>query len=147
MRNVRRMRVECWRRSHSVAREKKARMDTAPLDENATEQAAPPAAHSPHPPRPEKECLRCGRSMPAAANFCTECDSYQDWRRHLPGTTVIMSALIAVLAIIGGIVPAVMWLANYGSDTELTVLGGSHRKEGSGPVLWLRRRTAGRALR
>lgn len=46
-------------------------------------------------PLPSK-CLVCLKDMPSGAEKCTECDSYQDYRRHVFAWSGLIGALIAM---------------------------------------------------
>jgi hypothetical protein len=49
----------------------------------------------------EKVCIQCAKSIPIHAKKCTECDSFQDWRRHLQFSGLALSLLIALLSVTG----------------------------------------------
>jgi hypothetical protein len=50
-------------------------------------------------------CNTCAKSIPAAAKKCTECDSYQDWRRMFGLTTPVLSLLVALVAVLSAAAP------------------------------------------
>lgn len=55
----------------------------------------------------EKPCRTCAKPMPAAALKCTECDSYQDWRRLFSFTTSLLSLLVALIAVSTAAAPVI----------------------------------------
>lgn len=44
-------------------------------------------------------CIICRKPIEEGAKKCTECDSYQDWRRHFSFGTVVLSLLIALISV------------------------------------------------
>ena len=44
-------------------------------------------------------CKVCRKPIEIGARKCTECDSYQDWRRHFSIGTVVLSLLIALISV------------------------------------------------
>lgn len=52
-----------------------------------------------------KPCLVCAHMIPAQAQKCVVCGSYQDWLRRLPFTATILSLLIALIATLSAAVP------------------------------------------
>ena len=47
-----------------------------------------------------KLCRTCAKPMPAAGLKCTECDSYQDWRRFSTVSAPVLSLLVALIAVL-----------------------------------------------
>ena len=56
-----------------------------------------------------KPCSTCAEPIRLAAKKCVECDSYQDWRRHFSVSTIVLSLLVALLAVMG---PAISSIKN-----------------------------------
>lgn len=56
------------------------------------------------------KCLECRGNIPLDAIKCTECDAYQDWRRHLNlnFSGVILSLLIALISVSSVCVPLIL---------------------------------------
>ena len=49
---------------------------------------------------PTKNCLVCASKIPANALKCTECGTYQNWRRHLDFGNTFLALIIALLSVI-----------------------------------------------
>lgn len=47
-----------------------------------------------------KLCVRCNNDIPSSARFCTHCNSYQDWRRHLNFSSTFLALIIAAISVI-----------------------------------------------
>lgn len=56
---------------------------------------------------PSKSCRECGKSIPAAAKKCAECDVYQDWRRIFSISNTSLSLLIALISVLAVALPAI----------------------------------------
>lgn len=63
------------------------------------------ASGSPPPPSPTL-CVVCRNSIPEGALKCTECGSFQNWRRHLDFSSLVLSLLVALLSVSGIVIPA-----------------------------------------
>ncbi len=50
-----------------------------------------------------KPCILCASDIPLAARYCTHCESYQNWRRHIQFGNVTLTLLVALVAVIGGL--------------------------------------------
>lgn len=74
-------------------------------------------------PRVSKTCAICRKGLPRRAIYCTECRSYQDWRRHIPGSQVTLSLLAALFAVTASLFTAGSYYLDRDSDTELIVGG------------------------
>ncbi|MDX8348242.1 hypothetical protein SLH49_09605 [Cognatiyoonia sp. IB215446] len=48
-----------------------------------------------------KNCVECSSEIPISAVKCTNCSSYQDWRRHLGTFSSTLALPIAILAVVG----------------------------------------------
>lgn len=55
-----------------------------------------------------KKCFMCQSTIPFAAMKCTECDSYQGWRRFLGLSSSILTLLIALFSVLGLVVPVLL---------------------------------------
>jgi hypothetical protein len=55
-----------------------------------------------------KICAECGKPIPAAARKCTECDTFQDWRRFLFFSSSVLSLLVALCSVLGLSIPAII---------------------------------------
>ncbi len=69
-----------------------------------------------------KTCKICQKAMPKKADYCNECKSYQDWRRHIPGSQVTLSLLIALVAVLTPAVTVVNWILDYPSHTSAALV-------------------------
>jgi hypothetical protein len=56
---------------------------------------------------PMKSCKVCGEDIRAAAQKCTHCDSFQDWRRNLTFGSTVLSLLVALVAVLTAAVPVI----------------------------------------
>jgi hypothetical protein len=63
---------------------------------------AQPVDDSPH--APAHLCVVCRKEIPVGASKCTECDSFQNWRRHLLEWTGFGAAVLAILPLWGSAV-------------------------------------------
>ena len=52
-------------------------------------------------------CRLCRNPIPVEAKFCTECDTYQDWRRYFGVSSTILSLLIALFSVLTVAIPVV----------------------------------------
>lgn len=77
------------------------------------------------PAPPEKLCRVCKKPIPAEGLKCTECNSFQDWRRILPFSTEILALLIALLSVFGFALPEVAKWRNRHSHTQVRIIGAS----------------------
>ena len=55
-----------------------------------------------------KRCVECAAPIRVRAKKCTECDTYQDWRRYLPFSSTVLSLLIALFFVVGLSVPPII---------------------------------------
>jgi hypothetical protein len=53
-----------------------------------------------------KPCALCGMEIPLGALKCSHCDSFQDWRKHLPFSSTVLSLLVALLSVLTVAAPA-----------------------------------------
>ena len=53
-------------------------------------------------------CHNCSELIPAQAKQCTHCDAYQDWRRHIPLSSTVLSLLVALFAVLGTTIPVLV---------------------------------------
>jgi predicted nucleic acid-binding Zn ribbon protein len=79
------------------------------------------------PPAAQKLCRVCKKAMPAEGRKCTECGSFQDWRRFLPFSTEILALLIALLSVVGVAVPEFTKWLNRHSHTQVRIIGASEQ--------------------
>jgi hypothetical protein len=79
------------------------------MDETRAEEAdgrplhQPPAAIESDCPAAERsagECSTCFKPIDPRARKCTECDSYQDWRRHLQIGSSVLALFVALISVI-----------------------------------------------
>jgi hypothetical protein len=77
------------------------------------------------PPAAEKLCRACGKAMPAQGRKCTECGSFQDWRRFLSFSTEVLALLIALFSVLGVAVPEFTKWRNRHSHTQIRIIGAS----------------------
>ncbi len=52
-------------------------------------------------------CRLCCSPIPVGANFCSECDTYQDWRRYFGVSSTILTLLIALFSVLTVAIPVV----------------------------------------
>jgi hypothetical protein len=52
-----------------------------------------------------KPCKVCGETIKAVARICYHCSNYQDWRSEFNLGSAVLTSLVAVLAVLGVIVP------------------------------------------
>ncbi len=57
--------------------------------------------------QPTKLCNTCGKPMPAAGLKCTECDTFQDWRRYLVFSTTALALLTALVSVVATSIPLI----------------------------------------
>lgn len=69
-------------------------------------------------PQTEKACCICGTLIPATANYCNACKGFQDWRRRIPGDQVALALLVAILSLVGTLVPQILKFINLPSRTS-----------------------------
>lgn len=77
------------------------------------------------PPAAETLCRVCKKTMPAQGRKCTECNSFQDWRRILSFSTEILALLIALFAVLGIAIPELTKWRNRHSHTQVRIIGAS----------------------
>jgi hypothetical protein len=74
----------------------------------------------------------CRKEIPSGAKICTECDSYQDWRRYFGLSSTILSLLVALVSVLTVAVPVLRHaLTADRSEIRCNVLGWN---ENSGEV-------------
>ena len=57
--------------------------------------------------RATKACLTCGERIAASARKCVHCEAYQDFRKHLPFSSTILSLIVALVAVVSQAAPAI----------------------------------------
>jgi hypothetical protein len=60
--------------------------------------------------------------MPPRALRCPACETFQDWRRWIPGNTTVLALLVSLISVVGTVGPAIVKLVNYHSKTTGFVL-------------------------
>ncbi len=55
----------------------------------------------------EKECIVCYERIHGDAKKCTHCNSFQNWRRHLGFSSVVLSLLVAFVSVMTVAVPII----------------------------------------
>jgi hypothetical protein len=63
--------------------------------------------------------------MPADGLKCTECGSFQNWRRVLSFSSEILALLIALISVLGIAIPEFAKWLNRHSHTQVRIVGGS----------------------
>lgn len=53
-------------------------------------------------------CVHCHSNIPLRAPRCVKCGGYQNWRRHLNFSGVVLSLLVALFSVAGLTVPAIV---------------------------------------
>jgi hypothetical protein len=79
-------------------------------------------------PPETQTCKVCQHLIPLNADCCNECKSYQDWRRHIPGSQVTLSLLIALVAVLTPAVTTVNWILDYPSHTSAALVTADAQK-------------------
>lgn len=74
------------------------------------------------------ECIHCGEPKNPGALFCIRCDKYQDWRRFLPVSSSVLSALTALLVIIASYVIPALQTMFVNKDAVVVVSSASNWK-------------------
>ncbi|WP_316360024.1 hypothetical protein [Devosia sp.] len=68
--------------------------------------------------RKTKDCTTCASHIPLNSNYCTKCESYQNWRRHLQFGVYTLPMLVALFAVVVPIIPVTgQWL--FGNNSRL----------------------------
>jgi hypothetical protein len=68
-------------------------------------------------------CASCQYLMPPGIARCPECKSFQNWRRHIPASEVVIALLVSLISVITGAAAAVTSAWNYRSRTSVHILG------------------------
>jgi hypothetical protein len=76
-------------------------------------------------PAAEKLCRVCKKAMPAQGLKCTECHSFQDWRRFLSFSATILALFVALFSVLGVAVPEFTKWLNRHSHTQVRIVGAS----------------------
>jgi hypothetical protein len=58
----------------------------------------------------ETTCWACKQAIPLGARVCTECSSWQNWRKWVNISTVNLSLVIALISVLGAVTPTLMSL-------------------------------------
>jgi hypothetical protein len=53
------------------------------------------------------KCIACKSEIEKGATLCSECGSYQNWRRHFTFTSTVLSLLVALISVIGLVAPII----------------------------------------
>jgi hypothetical protein len=75
------------------------------------------------PPVAEKLCRVCKKTMPAEGLKCTECDSYQNWRRIFSLSTEVLVVLVALVSVLGVAIPEFTKWLNRHSHSQVRIVG------------------------
>ncbi len=70
-----------------------------------------------------QNCKSCGRWIPDGARRCGECNSYQDWRRRIPGNEIVLASLTSILTLLGTMTVAAINFLDRPSRTSVLVKG------------------------
>lgn len=68
----------------------------------------PQTAGGATPPPSTSPCIVCRNQIPVGALKCTECDSFQNWRRYLEFSSLALSLLVALISVSGIVIPALV---------------------------------------
>jgi hypothetical protein len=74
-------------------------------------------------PPTEKLCRVCKKAMPVAGLKCTECSSFQNWRRIFSFGTEFFALLIAFFSVLGVVIPEFTKWLNRHSHTQIRIVG------------------------
>jgi ribosomal protein L40E len=75
-------------------------------------------------PNPGKKfCRVCGEEIFEQAVKCKECDSYQDLRRFIPGSEVVLALVVTLVSLVAAVGPKIAELLNHRASTTIRVLG------------------------
>ena len=99
----------------------------APVTAQEALRVAPQSAVTIMPPAAQKLCRVCKKAMPAEGWKCTECSSFQDWRRFLSFSTEILALLIALFSVLGIALPEFTKWLNRHSHTQVRIIGASEQ--------------------
>jgi len=75
-----------------------------------------------------KRCLVCGVKIWKEAKKCQPCGTYQDWRVVVPGSSVVLTLLIALFSVLGSVVPQLNNWLHRNSDTAVHIIGGNNQE-------------------
>ena len=76
----------------------------------------------PLPPTPETICVVCKETIKHGASKCIHCDSHQGWRRYLDFSSVVLALFIALISVLGTVVPIfVRFFAVNDADLQFAV--------------------------
>jgi predicted nucleic acid-binding Zn ribbon protein len=70
-------------------------------------------------------CRVCRKEIPEGALKCTECGSFQNWRRIFSFSTEILALLIALFSVLGIVLPEIAKWLNRHSHTQVRIVGAS----------------------
>src|SRR5689334_511078 len=65
-----------------------------------------PDEHNKGQQEPEYVCVTCLSKIKKSQKKCIECDSYQDWRRHFQGGENVITLLVALISVLGIVIPS-----------------------------------------
>jgi hypothetical protein len=89
-----------------------------------SEQVQTPPTDPAAPKENSKICIECGKTMPVGAKKCTECDTFQDWRRYLFFSSNILSLLVALCSVLGLSIPAIVAsVKDHDAKLHVAILG------------------------
>jgi hypothetical protein len=73
---------------------------------------------------PQSLCSTCYKSIDPRARKCTECGSFQDWRRHLSIGSSVLALLVALVSVTALAVPMIKsTFGTENSDMHFTIQG------------------------
>jgi hypothetical protein len=75
----------------------------------------------------EPICRECKKPLPGGARICTECSSYQDWRRFLFRWSGLLTAALAIVPLWSGAYS--LWTLAFPEPARVNVATGSCRAD------------------
>lgn len=84
----------------------------------------PPVVNVPKPARAMKFCRRCAEEIPREATVCRPCGAYQDWRVFVPGSSIVLSLLLAIFSVLGTVAPKIGEWMHRNSETSVLIVDG-----------------------
>jgi predicted nucleic acid-binding Zn ribbon protein len=55
----------------------------------------------------ESRCFLCRKPIPRGARICTECNTYQDWRKYFGFSSTVLSLLVALVSVLTVAIPVI----------------------------------------
>ena len=69
----------------------------------------------------EKLCIVCGKKIPVSAKKCTECNSFQNWRRYIHFSSTVLALIVALISVLTASVP-ILKETLKSDNSQITIL-------------------------